>query len=403
MKSASQSIESEKLDFFKVLNLGIAQIVLWGGSYFLLSVLAKDIMAEMNWSYQQVYGCLSLALLVSGLLLPTVGRTIQHTDRHAVLLFSGLVMAIGLIVIGSSSNFLIFASGWVIIGIAMAMGLYDALFAAIGKKYSFNVAKSLVWITLVSSLAPSVSWIFTSYILDSFGWRNTCYTYAILLIISIFPIHLYVFKNKEGNKSTLKNETFRSSVELFRSKLYYLLSANFTLGSVISSTVIIYLIEILLHGRIEMSMVLVIIAFLGPSQAMARVIELIIGKRTAIEMSFISTIIIFLGMVLIFISPILAIPGVIVFGIGNGMRSVLRGTLPLSVYGRDNYALIIGRLARMPLLAQATAPFLGGYLIQQFGMVFFLCVISFMAIINIFLIALIKQAIEQYKLISIHE
>ncbi|MNL24451.1 hypothetical protein D3C87_1458850 [compost metagenome] len=150
-------------------------------------------------------------------------------------------------------------------------------------------------------------------------------------------------------------------------------------------------------------MVLIVISFLGPSQAMARVIELIIGKRSAIEMSFISTIIIFLGMILIFVSPILAIPGVMVFGIGNGMRSVLRGTLPLSVYGKDNYALILGRLARMPLLAQATAPFLGGYLIQQFGMVIFLCVISFMAIVNIFLIALIKQAIEQYKLISIHE
>ncbi|UZJ64337.1 hypothetical protein OKW96_18465 [Sphingobacterium sp. KU25419] len=74
------------------------------------------------------------------MLLPSVGRTIQHTDRHAVLLFSGLVMAIGLIIIGSSSNFLMFASGWVIIGIAMAMGLYDALFAAIGKRYSLNAA-----------------------------------------------------------------------------------------------------------------------------------------------------------------------------------------------------------------------------------------------------------------------
>lgn len=403
MKSVPQSIESGKLNFLEVLNLGIAQIILWGGSYFLLSVLAKDIIAEMSWSYQQVYGCLSLALLVSGLLLPLVGRTIQQTDRNAVLLFSGLVMAMGLIIIGSSSNFLMFASGWVIIGTAMAMGLYDALFAAIGKRYSFNVAKSIVWITLVSSLAPSVSWLFTSYILDSFGWRNTCYIYAILLIITIFPIHMHVFKNKAGNKSTLKDETFQSSDELFRSKLYYLLSANFTLGAVITTTIIIHLIEILLHGKTEMSMVLIVISFLGPSQAMARVMELIIGKRTAIEMSFISTTIIFLGMVLIFASPILAIPGVIVFGMGNGMRSVLRGTLPLSVYGRDNYALIVGRLARMPLLAQATAPFLGGYLIQQFGMIFFLCVISFMAIVNIFLIALIKQAIEQYKLISIHE
>ncbi|MFP3671072.1 hypothetical protein SB717_38980, partial [Priestia sp. SIMBA_032] len=74
-----------------------------------------------------------------------------------------------------------------------------------------------------------------------------------------------------------------------------------------------------------------------------------------------------LGILLISYGGYSIIPGIILFGIGNGLRSVLRGTLPLSIFGRENYAIIIGRLGRMPMLAQAFAPFIGGLLIQHFG------------------------------------
>ncbi len=403
MEIANRSEKDEKLNFLKMLNLGVAQIILWGASYFLLSVLSRHIMVEMGWTYQKVYGCLSLALIISGLLLPKVGRMIQRTNRYSVLLLSGFVMAIGLVVVGSSVNFLMFALGWMVIGVAMAMGLYDALFAAIGKKYGTNASKSIVWITLISSLAPSISWLFTKYILDCFGWRNTCYIYAVILLITVFPIHRNVFTNKGSKNIDLKEESLRGSAEIFRSKLYHLLSLNFTLGSMITTAVIIHLIDILLNSKIEMSTVLTIIAFLGPSQSIARVIELMIGKRTAIEMSFISTGSIFFGTLLIFMSEKTAIPGVILFGIGNGMRSVLRGTLPLSVFGKDCYALIMGRLGRMPLVAQALAPFLGGLLIQQFGMTSFFGVVGALAIVNIFLVVLIKQTIGQYQIISINK
>ena len=49
------------------------------------------------------------------------------------------------------------------------------------------------------------------------------------------------------------------------------------------------------------------------------------------------------------------------------MRTVVRGTLPLALYGRSDYAAVMGRLARPALLGQALTPLACGYLSQWFG------------------------------------
>ncbi|OMP76655.1 hypothetical protein BW716_24020 [[Flexibacter] sp. ATCC 35208] len=338
-------------------------------------------MQETGWSYQQVYGCLSLSLLISGLLLPAIGKMIQQYDQNFILHYTGIVMGIGLIMIGSAQSYLLFVLGWGVIGVGMGMGLYDALFASLGKLYGSKAKKVIVWVTLIASLAPSISWPFTSFLLHELGWRHTCFTFAGILMVGIYPIHKYIFR------PTIIKETItqRDSVS-FRSRIFYLLLANFTIGAIITTGVVVHLIDILSAKKIEMSVILMIVAFLGPSQSAARTLELMIANRSAVEMAFISTFAMLLGIGLLFFHPGLATIGIIIFGVGNGMRSVLRGTLPLAIFGPDQYPLVIGRLARMPLIAQAAAPFIGGFMIQQFGTTIYLCSLCALLLINLVLI-----------------
>ncbi|MEA2780573.1 MAG: hypothetical protein QOK29_2117, partial [Rhodospirillaceae bacterium] len=53
--------------------LGLAQILAWGSSYYLLAVLAKPIAGDTGWPLPWVVGGLSLGLLVAGLVSPRVG------------------------------------------------------------------------------------------------------------------------------------------------------------------------------------------------------------------------------------------------------------------------------------------------------------------------------------------
>ena len=387
-----QLIENSKPPYTVLFLAGFSQIILWGGSYFILSVLSAPIMQETGWSYQQVYGCLSLALLISGLLLPAIGKLIQHTTQNYILHYAGIVMGIGLIIIGLATSYALFVLGWIVIGIGMGMGLYDALFASLGKLFGGKARKVIVWVTLIASLAPSLSWPFTSFLLHELGWRHTCFTLAGILMVGIYPLHKYIFKPVPS-----KVQVSAGGSISFRTPIFYLLLANFTIGALITTGVVVHLIDILRAKKIDMSTILMIVAFLGPSQSAARTLEMLIANRSAVEMAFISTFAMLLGIGLLFFHPSLATIGIIIFGIGNGMRSVLRGTLPLSIYGPEQYPLVIGRLARMPLIAQAAAPFIGGFMIQQFGTTTYLCSLCALLLINLVLIRYIKSYELQFQ------
>lgn len=370
--------------------LGIAQILLWGGSYFILSVLSKPIMQETGWSYQMVYSALSLALLISGLVLPRIGRIIDAYDKNYILQYAGVIMACGLILMGLSRHFVLYLISWTIIGISMGMGLYDALFASLGKKYGPGTGKVIVQVTLIASLAPSISWYLLSLMLDTYSWRTVCFIYAAMLLLTIFPLYNFVFRQPgtAPAKRTISRETATASGEM-KGKLYYLLLVHFTIGAVVTTGIIVHLIDILSDKSMSMTTVIGTVAFLGPSQAGVRVLELLTSRKSSLLSAVISGIAIMAGILLLSTAPIVAISGVIILGMGNGMRSILRGTLPLEIFGQEKYALIISKLARMPLIAQALTPFITGWLIQQFSVSVFLYIFCALAFINIILCCII--------------
>ncbi|WP_158557149.1 MFS transporter [Mucilaginibacter conchicola] len=394
MKTISLSLKEATPSLFTNLGLGAGQILLWGGSYFILSVLSKPIMAETGWTYQMVYGALSFSMVISGLVLPFVGRMIQSLRRNHMLRYTGLVMAAGLLIMGSAHNYRMFMLAWAITGIAMGMGLYDALFASIGKYFGKSTRNMIVKVTLISSLAPTISWLITSYLLENMGWRNTCFIYAGILALGILPLHFFVFPqvSAPADESSKSKEVTATGPE---PKLFLLLICSFTMGAVLTTGVIINLIDILTGKDHTMAASLVIISFLGPSQAGVRLLELIMPPATPLKMSVLSALSMLAGLVLLMVSNNLAIPGVILFGMGNGMRSVVRGTLPLSLFGESGYAVLIGKLGRWPLIAQAVTPVIAGFIMQKFSNMCFLGVFLIIAVINVFVSVIIYGTVKK--------
>lgn len=60
-------------------------------------------------------------------------------------------------------------------------------------------------------------------------------------------------------------------------------------------------------------------------------------------------------------------PGIVLYGCGSGIRSIARGTVPLALFGREGYAVLMGKLAMPTLVAQAASPFIGAVLLDRFG------------------------------------
>lgn len=384
--------------FFNNIVFGIGQILLWGGSLFLLAVLAEPIMKETGWAHQWVYGSLSLAMLISGLLAPAIGRRINREDRNTVLLYSGVVMGTGLFLLAVSNHILLFLSGWAVIGVGMAMGLYDALFASLGKRHGRSAGMAITQVTLISGFCSTIVWPFLSILLEHYGWRAACMIYGAILIIVIFPIHRWALRSKEIIQEAPDDTDEKTAPQKnVSSQTYYLLLTSFTISSILMTGIYVHLIDILTDKNITLKAAVGIGALLGPSQVGTRVLEILLPKRSPVKTAVFASIAVFLGLSLLMLSPAIAVLGVIIFSMGNAMRSILRGTLPLWIYGSASYATIMGRLARPPLIAQAFTPFAAAYLIRNSGTAVLLQVLCVLALVNVVLSFGIRGSLRRRK------
>ena len=158
--------------------LGIAQILAWGTSFYFPAVFAEPIVKETGWSLGFVVGGTSIGLLTAGLISPQVGRIIDVRGGRPVLLASSLFYAAGLALVGLSQALPVYLLAWVLIGFGMGTGLYDAVFAALGRMYGSEARGPITSLTLFGGFAGTICWPLSAFMIEHFGWRNACFVYA---------------------------------------------------------------------------------------------------------------------------------------------------------------------------------------------------------------------------------
>src|SRR5262245_34762073 len=128
--------------------LGVTQILAWGSSYYLPAVLARPIADDTGWPLSWVVGGLSLGLLVTGLAAPFVGRQIHRYGGRPVLIASAVLLAIGSLCQALSPTLPVFLAAWVLMGLGMSAGLYDAAFSTLGRTYGQEARQHITTLTL---------------------------------------------------------------------------------------------------------------------------------------------------------------------------------------------------------------------------------------------------------------
>ena len=377
-----------------IVTLGAVQILSWGGSFYLMAVMAAPIIAETGWSQQWVYGSLSLGILVSGLLAPLSGRLIARGYGPLILAGGGVVMASGLVVMGLSYQPGWFFAAWLLIGTGMAMSLYDALFATLGTLYGGQARSAITGVTLISGLCTTLVWPGTAWLIALAGWRDACFIIAALLTLLVFPAYRYALPapvtqtGSRGGRTGVASDTLQNALS---PRLFWLLCAIFTLASVIMTAISVQLIALLQSGGYSLSAALALSAILGPCQIGSRLLDVMFKRSHPIWTALFSVGLVAAGLLLLALFPAMALVAMVLYGAGNGLRAIVRGTLPLAVVRPEQYAVITGRMARPALIGQALTPLAGGWLAAHAGADVTLWVLCGLAGINVVLVALLKQ------------
>ncbi len=121
--------------FTVVAALGTSQTLAWASSYYLPAILADPIGAAMGIPRSWVFAAFSFSLLIAAIAGPRVGRTIDRRGGRGVLVLSNVVLAGGLIALAAATGPASLFGAWAILGIGMALGLYDAGFATVTALY----------------------------------------------------------------------------------------------------------------------------------------------------------------------------------------------------------------------------------------------------------------------------
>lgn len=138
----------EKGRLFTVVVLGSTQTLAWASSYYLPAVLADTIARDTGVSTNTLFAIFSVALIISALLGPRMGRMIDAGGGNRVLAGSNVLFALGLSLLASAHGVAMMTIAWLVLGVGMGFGLYDAAFAVLGRIYGSNARGAITGITL---------------------------------------------------------------------------------------------------------------------------------------------------------------------------------------------------------------------------------------------------------------
>jgi predicted MFS family arabinose efflux permease len=348
--------------------LGISQTLAWASSYYLPAILADPIGVSLHVPRSWIFAAFSMALLIAAFAGPVVGRFIDRYGGRGVLALSNIVLAAGLLALAAAHGIIVLFAAWAVLGIGMALGLYDAGFAALAALYGQSARGPITGVTLFAGFASTVSWPVSTFLDDALGWRETVLVWAALNIVLGLPLNRLVLPLPAQPAHVSRATETKIGWEPRRQM--FLLAFVFAAAWFVTGAMASHLPALLERAGSTPVEAVAAASLVGPAQVAARLAEFVILRRIhPLVSARVAASLHPLGAVLFaIIGAPAAAAFALFYGAGNGLLTIARGTVPLAVFGPLGYGERTGLLGAPARAAQACAPLLFGLLLDAMGL-----------------------------------
>jgi MFS family permease len=341
--------------------LGVAQLVSWGTLFYAIAVLGPAMRQDLGASELFVFGAFTAGLLVSGTLAPFAGRLVDRRGGRYTLSIGSALAALSMAVLAAAVNSAMMVAGWLLVGAAMATCLYDPAFATLSQHTGPRYRKTVTVLTLFGALASTVFWPLSLLLVEAWGWRGAFATYAALHLLLCLPLHLaFVPRRAAGaHPAGAQAAAAGASPAIGTARLRWL-TASFALSSFAFAVIAVHIVTLLTSAGLTAAQAVSLSMLVGPMQIVGRGAELLFaGRIRAVTVGLAAY-----GFVLVAILALVNVDGagvaavvfVIAYGCGNGIFTIVKGTAPAELFGREGLGAVLGHLARAGLYARALAP-----------------------------------------------
>lgn len=360
-----------------VLVLGVTQIIGYGTLYYAYAILVPHIAEGFGVGEPVLFGIFSIGLLASGLAAPRLGAMMDSHGPALVMSIGSLAAATILALLAVAPSVQVFAVLLIALGVVSVAVLYDAAFAALAALAGGDARRMITNLTLIAGLASTIWWPATAWLADAFGWRIAFLAFALLHLLVALPLHVWLLRHTRHARSVLRGGEEAGPVckplEPRDSRLAFAAVAmSFAMSAVVIAALGVHLVPVLLAmnlgaGAYAVSMLM------GPSQVLIRLVNAFLWRNLhPLQVAIISAVSLPAAVAMLFL-PLPPLAGgalfAVLFGVGQGLSSIVRGTLPLALFGSAGFGSLLGRLASIRMVLSAAAPVLfalsSGYLGAQ--------------------------------------
>ena len=363
-----------------VARLGTAQTLAWASSYYLPAMLAAPMARDLGVTTPTVFAAFSVALIVSALLGPFAGRGIDRHGGRPVLVGTNLLFAASLVGMALAQGPVGLFAAWVLMGVAMGSGLYEAAFATLVRLYGQGARGAITGITLIAGFASTVGWPLSAWMETQWGWRGACAGWAALHLLVGVPLNGWLpradaaDKAPEPSTDAIAAPTTEPAVSAPLTPAHplrttVLLSLVFAVTWFTSTAMAAHLPRLLQASGTSLQAAVAMAALVGPAQVAARLLEFgflrrlhpLLSAQLAAAAHPVGA-----GLLMVLGGPAAAVFTVL-HGAGNGILTIAKGTLPLVLFGPAGYGARQGLMMVPARVAQAFAPVLFGMLLDSAG------------------------------------
>lgn len=354
--------------------LAVTQVTSWGSLYYAFAVVAPRIQSDLGMGAELVFGAFSWSLLVGGLVATPAGILLDRFGGRYVMAAGSLLSALGLAWLARSDSVLSYYGAWSVVGVAMALTLYEAAFATINRELASGARRAISTLTLFGGFASTLFWPLTAKLDAAIGWRAAYMAFALAHAFVCFPLHLWLSRDSAARsparaKGGGRGHTLAQAV---RHPVFWKIALAFAANTFVFSAMAAHLIPLLHQLGLVADTAVLLAALIGPMQVAGRLCEMAfagtaspqtVGKFTFAALP-VALLVLYLGGAQAWAAAAFCV----LYGLSNGILTIVRGTLPQALFGREHYGAIAGAMAAPSLLAKAAGPLLAASLLRVSAM-----------------------------------
>lgn len=374
-----------------VFGLGVTATIGYGTLFYSFTIMSVALENHFGWSKSFLFGVFSFGLLLGGLITPYIGKKLDQYGARIIMSIGSLLAFLGLIFLSQVETKLEFILAIVFIEIVSTFVLYEAAFVAFSQIAKQKARLPMTQITLIAGFASTIFWPLISFLLDFYTWQEVYIILSLFHLFIAFPLHLFTLPNRELSNKQIQHEDnslySRFEGKKNTKKSMILIGIALCLIAIPIASIQTHLIGLLDTFGIEAIVAVSLGALIGPAQVGARIFEMTFAKKiTPIASSIISTGLLLLSTITLLFcgySIIIATLFVILFGAGQGLNYIARGSLPLYILGSDNFGKNSGYLNLYIKVVTAMAPFAFALSLEYLGNITSVIILLLLSIISI--------------------